>query len=276
MDTSNPLSKLLFDNTSGSSAILEQLTSFITKNEGNGEQDWKVRTREILDFGFKELKQFQVVFHFLQALDNELTSLESEKALFDWIYEYEKEWSSLPEKWADSIQNLIPDTNAIISTHSQSESLKKVLRLLSKSGYELKILQAQSSPANEGELQANWLVNKGIEVVLTTDAIAPAFVEQCDLVILGCDGIYSNGFVNKAGSLALCLAAAQFNKPVYILADTRKISHDLAPEETPKASTEVTSRSHPNLEVLNLYFEVVPHGLVTGYITEKGILEENI
>ena len=96
------------------------------------------------------------------------------------------------------------------------------------------------------------------------------------MVLLGCDGIYRNGFVNKAGSMALCLAAAQAKRPVYILTDSRKISHENSPEEKPKPASEVTTRTHPNMKVLNLYFELVPHHYVTGYITEKGILEENI
>ena len=95
-------------------------------------------------------------------------------------------------------------------------------------------------------------------------------------MLLGCDGVYSDGFVNKAGSLAICLAAKEYGKPVYVLADSRKISHYPAPKEKTKAPSEISARAHPNLEILNYYFETVPHKLVTGYITEKGILEENI
>lgn len=273
MKANDPLSKVFFDNTSGSSAILDQLISIINKHAK--EDDWKEHTLRTTEFGIKELVHFEVVKHFLVSLKEQLPTVQSSKELVLWLKNYEKEWSLITDKWVEVLLGIIKDEKVIISTHSQSESLKSVFYQLFKSHLHIKIFQTQSGPANEGELQANWLVNKGIEVILTTDSIAPSFVEKCDIVLMGCDGIYSDGFINKAGSLALCLAAKQFGKPVYILTDTRKISHDVAPEEKPKPSPEVSSRSHPNLEILNLYFEKVPHNLVTGYITEKGILEEN-
>jgi translation initiation factor 2B subunit (eIF-2B alpha/beta/delta family) len=274
MKANDPLSKVFFDNTSGSSAILSQLMAFII-NQANDE-DWEEKTIQTIEFGIRDLIHFEVVRHFLESLNMELQTFQSSKDLISWVKNYEKEWSSITDKWVEVLLGILKDEKLTISTHSQSESLKSVFHQLFKSHLQIKIFQTQSGPANEGELQANWLVNKGIEVILTTDSIAPSFVEKCDIVLMGCDGIYSDGFINKAGSLALCLAAKQFGKPVYILADTRKISHEVAPEEKPKPSPEVSSRTHPNLEILNLYFEKVPHNLVTGYITEKGILEENI
>ena len=253
---------------------MTQLTAYLKDEES--ELDWMARIHKAIDFGAEELQQFQIIQHFLNSLKANLAKVNSFKDLETWVINYDKEWASVSDNWTETLKGVLDNTSVTISTHSQSESLKKAFHKLAQSGYELKILQTQSSPVNEGELQANWLVNKGIEVLLTTDAQGPAFVSNADLVVLGCDGIYSDGFVNKAGSLALCLAAAEFKKPVYVFADTRKISHNPAPEENPKPSTEVSSRSHPNLEVLNLYFERVPHYLVTGYVTEKGILEENI
>ena len=273
MDANDPLSKVFFDNTSGSSAILTQLMAFII-NQAKDE-DWEEKTIQTIEFGIRELIHFEVVKHFLESLKNDLPTFESSKDLILWVNKYETHWSSITDKWLEVLLGILTGNNITISTHSQSESLKSVFYELSKTNLHLKIFQTQSGPANEGELQANWLVNKGIEVILTTDSIAPSFVEKSDIVLMGCDGIYSDGFINKAGSLALCLAAKQFVKPVYILADSRKISYNVAPKEKPKPSPEVTSRTHPNLEILNLYFEKIPHNLVTGYITEKGILEEN-
>jgi translation initiation factor 2B subunit (eIF-2B alpha/beta/delta family) len=273
MNPGDPLSKILFDNTSGSSAILSRFISFLTND--STEDDWKKRAEKVIEFGSSELNQFQVVKHFLESLKFHFPQFKSLSDLHSWIQEYENEWASLPEKWTNTLTEMLQGTDFKISTHSQSESLKAVFYKLSKSKFKLKIFQSQSGPVNEGKLQANWLVHKGIEVSLITDSVAPGFVKKSDLVLLGCDGVYSDGFVNKAGSLALCLAAAEYRKPVYILADTRKISHDPAPREKPKPSTEISTRTHPNLEILNYYFETVPHHLVTGYITEKGILEEN-
>ena len=276
MDTGNPLSKLLFDNTSGSSALLDQLTGYLINDKEIDSNGWKQRATNAIDFGKKELQQFQIVQHFLESLETEFPQIKKEKDLKDWVESYLRKWASVPEQWVHTLRKILSEDNYVISTHSQSESLKAAFLLLSKEDVKMTIYQTQSSPANEGELQANWLANKGIEVILTTDALAPTLIQKCDFVIFGCDGIYSDGFVNKAGSLSMCLAAVQYGKPVYVLADTRKISHTPAPEEEGKPSVEVTTRTHPNLEVLNLYFEVVPHNLVTGYITEKGILEENI
>lgn len=274
MNLGTPLSKILYDNTSGSSAILNQLASYLT--DPDNESTWKQCAEDAIKFGLKELFSFQIVTHFLTSLEKELPAINSARELTDWVSKYESQWSILSAKWLSILTEIFTQKEIAISTHSQSESMKSVLYDLSKSGKKVKVIQSQSSPANEGELQANWLANKGIEVVLTTDALAPGFVKDVDTVLLGCDGIYKDGFVNKAGSFGLCLAASHFKKPVYVMADTRKISHEMAVKEKSRPAMEVSSRAHPNLEIYNRYFELIPHNLVTGYITEKGTLEENI
>ena len=152
MNPGDPLSKIIFDNTSGSSAILSQFISHITTRAS--EEDWENRTKKALEFGLSELKQFQVVNHFIASLQESFPGFNSLTDLNTWVLEYEKEWASLPDKWTQILMELHTDPVLKISTHSQSESLKAVFHKLFKSRYKLKIFQTQSAPANEGELRS--------------------------------------------------------------------------------------------------------------------------
>lgn len=46
-----------------------------------------------------------------------------------------------------------------------------------------------------------------------------------DLVLLGAEGVVENGgIINKLGTLNIALAAAAHNKPVYVAAESYKVS----------------------------------------------------
>ena len=74
------------------------------------------------------------------------------------------------------------------------------------------------------------------------------------------------------GSLAMCMAAKEFDKPVYILLDSRKISGAAPESEKPKPPEEVLKNPPTGVQIQNYYFEMVPHYFVTGYLTEAGLL----
>ena len=93
MDANDPLSKVFFDNTSGSSAILTQLIAFII-NQAKDE-DWEEKTIQTIEFGTRELIHFEVVRHFLESLNMELQTFQSSKDLVLWVKEYETKWSSI-------------------------------------------------------------------------------------------------------------------------------------------------------------------------------------
>lgn len=143
----------------------------------------------------------------------------------------------------------------------------------------------ETRPMLQGSrLTAYELKEAGIEVTVITDSMA-AYVMQnrkIDMVIVGCDRVAANGdTANKIGTYALALVAKAHKVPFYVAGPLSSIDRkiktggEIRIEE--RAKEEVTCgfgrRTAPEgVDVLNPAFDVTDHTLITGFITEKGLL----
>jgi methylthioribose-1-phosphate isomerase len=102
-----------------------------------------------------------------------------------------------------------------------------------------------------------------------------------DCVIVGADRIAANGDVaNKIGTYGLAVLARAHGIPFYVAAPVSTIDISLSSgEQIPieeRRSAEVTEgfgiRTVPEgVKVFNPAFDVTPHSLVTGIVSERGI-----
>ena len=128
------------------------------------------------------------------------------------------------------------------------------------------------------------LITDGIPVTLITDGMSGYFMKKgmIDMVVVGADRIASNGdTANKIGTYNLAIAAKYHNIPFYVAAplstiDTSINSGDEIPIEE-RGHEEVThingkSICAEGVKVINPGFDVTPHELISGIITEKGVL----
>jgi methylthioribose-1-phosphate isomerase len=102
---------------------------------------------------------------------------------------------------------------------------------------------------------------------------------MAQLVIVGADRITSNLVANKVGTYQIALAAKDNNVPFYVAAPTS--TFDLNGEELveieERSTEEVThiggKRIVPlGVNVFNPAFDITPVKLVSGFITERGIM----
>jgi methylthioribose-1-phosphate isomerase len=112
-----------------------------------------------------------------------------------------------------------------------------------------------------------------------------------DIMIVGADRIAANGDVdNKIGTLEKAIVADRYGIPFYVAAplstfDPASASGNDIPIEMrsaeevmfvegpgPRGSQTMVRVTNPGSEVLNPAFDVTPASLVTGIITEKGII----
>lgn len=143
----------------------------------------------------------------------------------------------------------------------------------------------ETRPLLQGARLNMWeLMNEGIEATLICDNMS-AFVMQknkIDLCIVGADRIASNGdTANKIGTYGLAVAARHHGVPFYVAAPVSTIDFTIGsgkeiPIEVREAS-EVTrgfgKQTAPNdAEVYSPAFDVTPNELITGIITEQGII----
>ncbi|HDQ15004.1 MAG TPA: S-methyl-5-thioribose-1-phosphate isomerase [Sediminispirochaeta sp.] len=151
----------------------------------------------------------------------------------------------------------------------------------------------ESRPLLQGSRLTAWeLQQAGIDVYTITDNMAAYVMRHglIDMVIVGTDRVAANGDVaNKIGTLGVAILARHFDIPFYVASPFSTIDlntrtgEDIVIEE--RDEEEVTSfgarRTAPQgIKVRNPAFDVTPHQLVTGFITDRGIVkppyEENL
>lgn len=136
------------------------------------------------------------------------------------------------------------------------------------------VVIAVSEPGREGVGVAEELAGEGFVVSLVADAAMASVLTEArvDVVLLGADTVLRTGaVVNKVGTYVAALAAKQHRIPVYIVAAADKVSPaDQVPLEQGVASALYAGEAL--VEVFNPLFEVTPARLISGIITEYGIL----
>ena len=143
----------------------------------------------------------------------------------------------------------------------------------------------ETRPLLQGARLAAWeLQTAGVDVTLITDSMAASLMAagQIDLVITGADRVARNGdAANKIGTLGVAILARHFGIPFYVAAPSSTIDLDCPTgAEIPieeRSDAEVTSfagvRVAPDgIKVRNPAFDVTPHALLAGLITERGIV----
>jgi len=144
----------------------------------------------------------------------------------------------------------------------------------------------ETRPLLQGSRLTAWeLMHAGIPCTLITDAAAATLMRQAkvDLILVGADRICANGdFANKIGTYGLAVLARHHGVPFYCAApwstvDAQLADGDLIPIEQ-RAPAEVTvmagrPTAPEGMAALNPAFDVTPARYVTGFITDRGIVQ---
>ncbi len=147
-------------------------------------------------------------------------------------------------------------------------------------GIEVHVWVSETRPRNQGLLTAWELRQAGIPHTLFADNAAGLLMMQgrVDLVIVGADRIAANGdTANKVGTYLKALAARAHGVPFYVAAPVSTIDFDCPngaaiPIEERDADEFGPKLSRGNTPAANPAFDVTPAALVTGIITERGIV----
>ncbi len=143
----------------------------------------------------------------------------------------------------------------------------------------------ETRPLLQGaRLTAYELQRSGVAVTLLCDNMAATLLAGGDvqLVLVGCDRVARNGdTANKIGTYGLAVLAHHFGIPFYVCGPSSTLDaatatgRDIVVEQRPAGEVTTAWYRHPmapqGCAVLNPSFDVTPHHLITGYITERGI-----
>jgi methylthioribose-1-phosphate isomerase len=164
-----------------------------------------------------------------------------------------------------------------------------------KEGKNIFVYVDETRPRGQGARLTAWeLHNAGIPHAIIPDNATAWYMShgKIDLMITGADRIAANGdTANKIGTLEKAIAARHFNIPFYIAAPAstfdmntpnsgKIVIEERDPEEvlfqeglTKDGIRERILVCSPGSAALNPAFDVTPAGLITGFITEKGIVK---
>ena len=143
----------------------------------------------------------------------------------------------------------------------------------------------ETRPLLQGaRLTAYELVCDRIPATLIADNMAASLMAkgQIDLAVVGCDRMAANGdFANKIGTYSVAVNAHFHGVPLYVALPCSTIDLSIPdgsgiPIEERDPSEVRTlygvQTAPAEVEVYNPAFDVTPHSLVTGIITEKGVV----
>ena len=153
-------------------------------------------------------------------------------------------------------------------------------------GYGFRVYADETRPLLQGaRLTAFELYSAGVDVTLLCDNMSASLMQQgkVQAVMVGCDRVAANGdTANKIGTAVVAAVAKQYQVPFYVCAPTSTI--DFA---TPTGAEIIIEQRKPEevshmwytnpmtaegVKIYNPAFDVTDHELITGFITEKGVV----
>jgi len=183
--------------------------------------------------------------------------------------------------------------NDTIMTHCNAGALATVaygtalgvIRATNESGKNVKVIATETRPIQQGSrLTAFELKHDGIDVSLIPDTAVGYTMANglVNAVIVGADRILQTGHVfNKIGTYQVATMAKQHNIPFYVAAPMSTFDLESGPEDViieQRKASEVTGvgdkKTAPDgVNVINPAFDVTPPELISGIITENGVVK---
>jgi methylthioribose-1-phosphate isomerase len=187
---------------------------------------------------------------------------------------------------------LLPD-GARVLTHCNAGALATagwgtalgVFRSAVEAGKKISVIADETRPFLQGARLTAWeMVQENIPVTLITDNMAGYMMAQgeVDAVVVGTDRVAANGDVaNKIGTYMVAVLAKRHNIPFYVACPLSTIDLNIASgKDIPieeRSADEVkgfrdTHWAAEGVQIRNPSFDVTPAELVTGLITERGVV----
>jgi methylthioribose-1-phosphate isomerase len=151
-----------------------------------------------------------------------------------------------------------------------------------EAGEAVEVFACETRPLLQGARLTAWeLADAGIPVTVLPDGAAPSLLAggRVDAVIVGCDRVAANGDVaNKIGTYALAIAARHHGVPFYVagpcstLDSATPSGDEIEIEQRDGGEVRAVAGLDARTAVWNPAFDVTPAELVTGLITDAGVL----
>jgi methylthioribose-1-phosphate isomerase len=156
-----------------------------------------------------------------------------------------------------------------------------------KEGKRFHVFVDETRPLLQGARLTAWeLVQEKIPVMVISDDMAGWLMEkgEIDLVLVGADRIARNGdTANKIGTYSLAVLSKWHGIPFFVAAPTSTLDLTLTSGwDIPIEERDIKEVTHfqgrpitpKGVKAFNPAFDLTPHSLIQGFITEKGLLRK--
>lgn len=179
------------------------------------------------------------------------------------------------EKILQHSKNLIKK-NSIIYTHCHSSTVTGII--IHNKNKIKSVNCTETRPLFQGRKTAKELTDARIPLTFYVDSAMRLALKDSNLALIGADSILKNGkVINKIGSELVAETCQLFKVPLYICTDSWKFDpqslHKKETEIEYRPTKEVWENPPKNLKILNPAFEKINPRLITGIISEFGVLK---
>ncbi len=161
-----------------------------------------------------------------------------------------------------------------------------VIRSAFNQGKNINVICDETRPRGQGASLSVWeMQQEKIPVKLIPDVASGYLMSigKVDKIVIGADRVAFDGITNKIGSFMVALAAKRFDIPFYVAAPISTFDKEISIFDTEIEERDASEVTHyggcricpKGTEVINPAFDIVPRDLITGVITENGIIDLN-
>jgi methylthioribose-1-phosphate isomerase len=186
---------------------------------------------------------------------------------------------------ADGVVRVLTVCNAgALATSGMGTALAPVYHAVEQ-GRDVRVHACETRPLLQGSRITAWeLARAGVHCTVVIDSAAPLLLRDgaVDIVFTGADRVAANGDVaNKVGTYSLAVHAARAGIPFYVVAPGSTLDAATAtgddiviehrhPDEVRRGYGALTAP--PDVDVYAPAFDVTPASLITGIVTDRGVL----
>ena len=183
-----------------------------------------------------------------------------------------KKQQRIVELQVETSRAILKNRDSVL-TLSYSSTVESILR------YSLppncRVVIAESRPLMEGRRLFENLKHVFADLRMITDAQMGLAIPSADLVLVGADTILGDlGVVNKTGTYLSALVSHSHSRDFFVAADTYKINVAMDSSNCvleSKSGNEVWPQHEKQCD--NVYFDLTPAKLISGFVTEEGVLD---
>lgn len=215
--------------------------------------------------------------HFLLRIDPENQPI----VIKELLEVFHERWKNVDRKTAEIASHQFDFQDKTLLLFGHDINVQSLIELLDVHQKKFKVIQVLATQDDAGKEQVTSIASKGIPVKVIDMASLAKYMKETDVVLLGCDIIMHDSFIARSGSHLVAALAKKARKPVFVLADSRKLLNKkffsqavvntlIGKEEKP--GSQLWKNAPENVEVVYQHIEEVPLNLVTSFILEKEAL----